>query len=238
MPKDAGHVHQREEMDPLALLEQAPEQDAAASDGSIAELEKEREDKVSVISDASGPVDVETLKNDIKQLEWALAASMAELEAMKITPAEHTVADSQPADSEALTSAHAEIARLAAELSELEESKDLAMKESEEQNEEKLRSIVDAHEELEKSLREELDVARREKERITQALGTSDERFASLVDEKSRADSFARELQIKLEAIAAEKESLEQELHAREAELLSKLEIAQDASEAHMTLIT
>jgi hypothetical protein len=38
-----------------------------------------------------------------------------------------------------------------------------------------------------------------------------------------------------LEAIAVEKESLEQELHAREAELLSKLEIAQDAAEAHMT---
>jgi chromosome segregation ATPase len=59
--------------------------------------------QASVINDASGPVDVETLKNDIKQLEWALAASMAELEAMKITPAEHTVADSQPAG---LRSAH------------------------------------------------------------------------------------------------------------------------------------
>jgi chromosome segregation ATPase len=141
-------------------------------------------------------------------------------------------------DSEALTAAHAEIARLAAELSELEESKDLAMKESEEQNEEKLRSIVNAHEELEKRLRGELDVAHREKERITQALGTSDEHLASLVDEKSHADSFARDLQIKLEAIAAEKEALEQELHAREAELLSKLEMAQDAAEAHMMLIS
>jgi chromosome segregation protein len=42
--------------------------------------------QASVISDASGPVNIETLKHDIKQLEWALAASMAELEAMKMTP--------------------------------------------------------------------------------------------------------------------------------------------------------
>ena len=137
------------------------------------------------------------------RLESELAAALAELAELE-SPRESESSDTEAIRefTTALDSAQSEIERLTRELEDVEQSKQVAMKESFERNESQIASLNAAHRELDQRLRDELDAALKAKASLEKELSDRAESTAATETAKRNAEALSESLQSQLDALS------------------------------------
>ena len=167
------------------------------------------------------------------RLESELAAALAELAELE-SPRESESSDTEAIRefTTALDSAQSEIERLTRELEDVEQSKQVAMKESFERNESQIASLNAAHRELDQRLRDELDAALKAKASLEKELSDRAEYTAATETAKRNAEALSESLQSQLDALSTQRAELEQRLVKREEELVAELDAAKHEATA------
>ena len=181
-----------------ALAQKVSELQASVSNVSIEEHEKLRNDLL-----IARDLEVAAAK-DLKLLETELASTRAELEKLQETrsSASFDVIDKE----REIVQLREEISRLVAELESLEASKSEALKINFEGNAAQISELKEAHTELERNLRSQLDILHAEKRKVEEQL---------LASEKSAEASIEcqRALELEVCALTSEIDRLAMETH-------------------------
>ena len=201
---------------------------ASAARDAVAETAHPEEDGSSESASA-----FEAMRRDMTRLESELAAALAELAELE-SPRESESSDTEAIRefTTALDSAQSEIERLTRELEDVEQSKQVAMKESFERNESQIASLNAAHRELDQRLRDELDAALKAKASLEKELSDRAESTAATETAKRNAEALSESLQSQLDALSTQRAELEQRLVKREEELVAELDAAKHEATA------
>ena len=181
-----------------ALAHKVSELQASVSNVSIVEHENLRNDLL-IARDLEAAA-----AKDLKLLETELASTRAELQKLQET---HSSASFDVIDKEReIVQLREEISRLVAELESLEASKSEALKINFEGNAAQISELKDAHTELERNLRSQLDILHAEKRKVEEQL---------LASEKSTEASIEcqRALELEVCALTSEIDRLAMETH-------------------------
>ena len=181
-----------------ALAQKVSELQASVSNVSIEEHENLRNDLL-IARDLEAAA-----AKDLKLLETELSSTRAELEKLQET---HSTASFDVIDKEReIVQLREEISRLVAELESLEASKSEALKINFEGNAAQISELKDAHTELERNLRSQLDILHAEKRKVEEQL---------LASEKSAEASIEcqRALELEVCALTSEIDRLAMETH-------------------------